>query len=94
MQRSESRAYLTSVREAVYRAWQLPPKSRPNQRVTLRFVVDRQGSIGNVAILKASDPQLAQSAVRALEQAGPYPIPTGAECIAGLKIVGTFSNPD
>jgi hypothetical protein len=34
-----------------------------------------------------------RSALRAVFDAAPYPIPAGAECIAGLSILGKFSNP-
>jgi TonB family protein len=73
--------------------WQLPPRSRPRQRVTLRFVLDAQGVVGDVKVIEASDRDLARSAIQALKEAEPISIPPGAECIAGLKIVGTFSNP-
>jgi hypothetical protein len=60
----------------------------------LGFVLDEQGRPARVAVFEASDRDIARSALRAFEDAAPFPIPAGAECVAGVPIAGTFRNPE
>jgi len=77
----------------VYRAWRLPSQPSSSERVVLSFTVDAKGAAHDVAVLEASDPRLAESALRAVEETSPFPIPPGAECVTGFKIVGTLTTP-
>jgi TonB family protein len=88
-------SYIMSVvKPRVYERWVLPPGVDAGRKVTLRFHLDVAGSASKVSIVKAEDNALGASAVDALRAAAPFPpIPEDARCLAGMPIVGTFSNP-
>jgi len=93
LERPEARAYLKSASDRVLAKWQLPEGTKADHRVVLGFVLNEQGRPVRVAVFEASDPDLARSAMRAFDAAAPFPIPPGAECVAGVPIAGTFRNP-
>ena len=93
LERPEARAYLKSASDRVLEKWRLPEGTTADHRVVLGFVLDERGKPVRVAVFEASDPDLARSALRAFEDAAPFPIPAGAECVAGVPIAGTFRNP-
>ena len=89
------RAYMESLRDQVMNRWQLPLGIAADQRVVLSFVLDARGNVIRTAVVDDSDPQLAESVLRALTEGAPYPslVDGGAECISGIPIFGTFKNP-
>jgi len=93
LERPEARTYLKSASDRVLAKWRLPEGTQADHRVVLGFVLDEHGRPVRVAVFEASDPDLARSALRAFEDAAPFPIPAGAECVAGVPIAGTFRNP-
>ena len=93
LERPEARAYLKSASDRVLAKWQLPEGAKADDRVLLGFVLNEHGRPVRVAVFEASNPNLARSALRAFEDAAPFPIPAGVECVAGVPIAGTFRNP-
>jgi hypothetical protein len=93
LEHPEARDYLKRASDRVLEKWRLPEGTKADHRVVLGFVLDAQGRPVRVAVFEASNRDIAQSALRAFEDAAPFPIPAGAECIAGVPIAGTFRNP-
>ena len=51
------------------------------------------GRVLRTAVFETSDDHLATSALRAIRASEPFEIPPDAVCLAGIPIVGTFTNP-
>ncbi len=92
--RPEVRAYMERIRARVMARWSLPPSTRGNQSVKLRFTLDRAGSASAVGVVQSEDPLLGQSAQAALRSASPFDhMPERVRCLAGQPISATFRNP-
>lgn len=51
---------------------QYPPNLRQDGRVFVRFVIDEQGRVGNVAVAQSLQPDADSAAVRAIRQLGAF----------------------
>jgi hypothetical protein len=92
--RPEVRAYMERIRARVMARWALPPSTRGNQSVKLRFTLDRAGTASAVGVVKSEDPVLGKSAQTALRSASPFDHMTErVRCLAGQPISATFRNP-
>lgn len=86
-------AYLTSLKEQVIDAWVLPQGVPADREVTIGFILEPSGRLARAAVFEASSRRLAFSALRAVKSVAFPPPPVGAECVAGITIVGFFDNP-
>lgn len=57
---------------AIGRHTQYPPNLRQDGRVFVRFVIDEQGRVGNVAVAQGLQPDADSAAVRAIRQLGAF----------------------
>lgn len=84
--------YQREVRERLYARWTIPSASSPGSRVELRFSLAADGKIVGACLLRTDDAALGKSAVQALFRAAPFPaMSEAARCLAGRRLVGTFS---
>jgi hypothetical protein len=86
--------YLERAQDRILDAWDLPADSLANREVVVRLAFDVDGRLRDLKILSATDRRLAQSVAAAILSAEPFgAIPPDAECLVGLPIRTTFSNP-
>lgn len=82
--------YLRHVEEGVYDSWQ--PGQVATGRVQLEFKLDRDGKLESVRVLDTDSRDLADSCVRALQQAAPFgPVGQELEGLLARPIVGIFT---
>jgi hypothetical protein len=93
VERPQVQAYLVQMKKRVTSVWKLPAWRTASESVVIGIIVDAKGGVVRAVVFEASDGALARSALDAVSESAPFPIPLGAECIAGLPIKGTFANP-
>ena len=77
-QDSETAASVAAIKNALSARWQRPPSARNGMEVLLQIQLLPGGEVRSVTILKSSgDKALDDSAVRAVENASPLPVPSG-----------------
>jgi hypothetical protein len=88
------RAYLDSVRVAIFGAWELPADARPDQSFSLKIALAPDGSVRCVSELSEADPSLAGSVYLAIAGSQPFaPMPEEVGCLAHQSLTMTFRNP-
>lgn len=77
-QDGETAAAVAAIKNALSAKWQRPPSARNGMEVLLQIQLLPGGEVRSVAILKSSgDKALDASAVSAVENASPLPVPSG-----------------
>jgi len=71
--------FMADLQRRIKQAW-FPPKDTESLRIKVQFVAHRNGSMGNLRLIKSSGNALAdQAALRAVQNAAPFkPLPEGA----------------
>lgn len=70
--------YVTSVKKRIYFAW-FPPKKIGTEKICVQFRIHKNGRVSNIKLLNTKSSPLASSALKAVQDAGPfYPFPEGA----------------
>jgi hypothetical protein len=93
-QRSAVRDYLERVQDRTLDRWMLPSGIGSNHKVSLAFRIAADGAASDIKVLKTTNKALGVSAVAAMQDAEPFlPLPDDADCLEGIRIVATFSNP-
>jgi len=89
-----SKAYLTQIQDKTLEEWAVPEPVDPDQTATLRFGIDRDGSLKCLAVVSGQSEAFVQSIVEAVKRSAPFPpIPRSSICLAQVPISATFSNP-
>ncbi len=93
-QRRPVQEYVASIEGRALALWVLPPGVSANEKVTLQFKLDVEGSVTSVRLLQQSDEALGTSAVKALYAAAPFPpMADDVRCLGLVPITATFTNP-
>lgn len=86
--------YLAQVKDRTYRRWSVPEGVPANRTVRLRFTLDAAGTARDLEIVSAGNAALGQSALEALQAASPFPpMDDAVRCLAGERLIGTFTVP-
>jgi hypothetical protein len=94
LKRSEVHEYLTTLQQKVVDTWAIPDRSVPDEKVSLRFAVQKNGNLSFAQVLNPSNPYLDESAFDALQAAAPFETLSGkTTCIEGKALRVTFAVP-
>jgi hypothetical protein len=90
----EAREYFYEVKRAIFKQWELPAGSAPDQTVDLRLRIAESGELLEAALAAGADSQLAASALEAVRRAAPFPrMSSEARCLDGIEVMASFRNP-
>ncbi|MDY6863483.1 MAG: TonB family protein [Thermodesulfobacteriota bacterium] len=85
--------YLQKIRNKIEDVWRYPFEARNNKiqgKLTLKFIIDKNGTLNGTVLLKPSYYILNQESIRAVKVAAPFP-PVPDEIGSGLlNIIATF----
>jgi TonB family protein len=84
--------YLAAMQRRIKKAW-FPPKGNESKRVTLKFDIQRDGSVTNVRLQASSGVQVVDdAAIQAVQNAAPFaPLPKGSPDELDIKFTFDYN---
>jgi TonB family protein len=86
------RRYFGIIKDRVYGAWRYPPGITGTYRLSLSFVLQRDGAAHSVRVISSTNHALDRSALAAIQRAAPFPpIPEKFRQLAGEPLTMLFT---